>query len=227
MQTLTQKKKKTHIFFLLSFSAHVSYSPHTSHDPIVSRLVRSCHTKCISNRYAEPDLNKGESVCVDRSASHLSLLLSPLHLFFLAFQSWWADESFSLMMVMIFVLFFFFWLWSINWWISCVDKFFNVNAKVGERMQAKGSAASTNPTQSLFWWSWSWYPTHARIPNIIFALLKTMTHRLTSIVIRMVSVPIISPQRPSHTMCSREGSIATPMKVGRRTLACAIAHQYE
>ena len=29
-------------------------------------LVRSCHNKCVSPRYAEPDLNKGESVCIDR-----------------------------------------------------------------------------------------------------------------------------------------------------------------
>lgn len=43
----------------------------------------SCHTKCIATRYAEPDLNKGESVCVDR----------------------------------------------------CVAKFFEVNKKVGERLQ--------------------------------------------------------------------------------------------
>ena len=27
---------------------------------------RSCHAKCISTRYAEGDLNKGESVCIDR-----------------------------------------------------------------------------------------------------------------------------------------------------------------
>ncbi|KAF9014950.1 Tim10/DDP family zinc finger-domain-containing protein [Cyathus striatus] len=31
-----------------------------------SRMVQSCHAKCISTRYAEADLNKGESVCVDR-----------------------------------------------------------------------------------------------------------------------------------------------------------------
>jgi hypothetical protein len=31
-----------------------------------SCLVRSCHTKCVSPRYAEPDLSKGESVCIDR-----------------------------------------------------------------------------------------------------------------------------------------------------------------
>lgn len=27
---------------------------------------RACHSKCISARYAEADLNKGESVCIDR-----------------------------------------------------------------------------------------------------------------------------------------------------------------
>lgn len=31
-----------------------------------NRLVNSCHAKCISERYAEPDLNKGEGVCIDR-----------------------------------------------------------------------------------------------------------------------------------------------------------------
>ena len=49
----------------------------------------SCHAKCISPRYAEADLNKGESVCVDR----------------------------------------------------CVAKFFEVNRKVGERMQQLGANA--------------------------------------------------------------------------------------
>lgn len=33
---------------------------------IFNRLVSTCHTKCISTRYAEGDLNKGESVCIDR-----------------------------------------------------------------------------------------------------------------------------------------------------------------
>lgn len=33
---------------------------------VFNRLVDSCHAKCISTRYAEGDLNKGESVCVDR-----------------------------------------------------------------------------------------------------------------------------------------------------------------
>ncbi|KDR84772.1 hypothetical protein GALMADRAFT_233113 [Galerina marginata CBS 339.88] len=31
-----------------------------------NRMVQSCHAKCISTRYAEADLNKGESVCIDR-----------------------------------------------------------------------------------------------------------------------------------------------------------------
>ncbi|KAG5639305.1 hypothetical protein H0H81_004507 [Sphagnurus paluster] len=31
-----------------------------------NRMVSSCHAKCISTRYAEEDLNKGESVCIDR-----------------------------------------------------------------------------------------------------------------------------------------------------------------
>lgn len=34
---------------------------------IFDRLVRSCHTKCISDSYREGELNKGEGVCVDRS----------------------------------------------------------------------------------------------------------------------------------------------------------------
>ncbi|KAA1086216.1 protein transporter tim10 [Puccinia graminis f. sp. tritici] len=56
---------------------------------LFNRLVRSCHGKCIGNRYLEADLTKGESTCIDR----------------------------------------------------CVDKFFNVNTKVGERIQAKGAAS--------------------------------------------------------------------------------------
>jgi len=31
-----------------------------------SRMVRTCHEKCVGQRYHEPTLNKGESVCVDR-----------------------------------------------------------------------------------------------------------------------------------------------------------------
>ncbi|CAO1631201.1 unnamed protein product [Sympodiomycopsis kandeliae] len=33
---------------------------------IFNNLVSSCHSKCISTRYLEGDLNKGESVCIDR-----------------------------------------------------------------------------------------------------------------------------------------------------------------
>ncbi|KAF2470972.1 putative mitochondrial intermembrane space translocase subunit Tim10 [Lindgomyces ingoldianus] len=31
-----------------------------------TRLVQSCSKKCIDNSYREADLNKGESVCLDR-----------------------------------------------------------------------------------------------------------------------------------------------------------------
>ncbi|TFK41380.1 Tim10/DDP family zinc finger-domain-containing protein, partial [Crucibulum laeve] len=34
-----------------------------------NRMVQSCHAKCISSRYADADLNKGESVCIDRCVS--------------------------------------------------------------------------------------------------------------------------------------------------------------
>ncbi|KAI0042670.1 hypothetical protein FA95DRAFT_1564092 [Auriscalpium vulgare] len=33
---------------------------------IFNRIVSTCHAKCISTRYAEGDLTKGESVCIDR-----------------------------------------------------------------------------------------------------------------------------------------------------------------
>jgi len=59
-----------------------------------NRLVNSCHAKCIQpnpmqHRYAEPELQKGEAVCIDR----------------------------------------------------CTAKYFEVNKKIGERMQAMGAAA--------------------------------------------------------------------------------------
>ncbi|CAD6886580.1 unnamed protein product [Tilletia controversa] len=57
---------------------------------VFNRLVSSCHSKCVGKTYHEADLNKGESVCIDR----------------------------------------------------CVAKFFTVNAKVGERMQAVGGQAA-------------------------------------------------------------------------------------
>ncbi|KAF9480458.1 hypothetical protein BDN70DRAFT_774133, partial [Pholiota conissans] len=34
-----------------------------------NKMVSSCMTKCVSTRFAEPDLNKGESVCIDRCVS--------------------------------------------------------------------------------------------------------------------------------------------------------------
>ncbi|KAL8278628.1 hypothetical protein RQP46_008920 [Phenoliferia psychrophenolica] len=33
---------------------------------LFNRIVSSCHAKCISTRYAEPEINKGEGVCIDR-----------------------------------------------------------------------------------------------------------------------------------------------------------------
>ncbi|KAF8735743.1 hypothetical protein AX14_001533 [Amanita brunnescens Koide BX004] len=34
-----------------------------------NRMVSSCYAKCISQRFAEGDLNKGENVCIDRCVS--------------------------------------------------------------------------------------------------------------------------------------------------------------
>lgn len=65
---------------------------------VFNRLVSSCHAKCINTRYAEGDLNKGESVCIDR----------------------------------------------------CVGKFFEVNKKVGEKLQAMGANAAGGASQSAF-----------------------------------------------------------------------------
>lgn len=57
---------------------------------LFNRIVSSCHAKCISTRYAEPELNKGEAVCVDRYVSPflLSLLrFVPEILFFFLFPA--------------------------------------------------------------------------------------------------------------------------------------------
>ncbi|KAH7883892.1 Tim10/DDP family zinc finger-domain-containing protein [Phlebopus sp. FC_14] len=64
---------------------------------VFNRIVSSCHSKCISSRYAEGDLNKGESVCIDR----------------------------------------------------CVAKFFEVNKKVGEKMQNAGANAQSTGATSF------------------------------------------------------------------------------
>jgi import inner membrane translocase subunit TIM10 len=32
-------------------------------------MVDVCHSKCIPSTYQEPELNKGESVCIDRCVS--------------------------------------------------------------------------------------------------------------------------------------------------------------
>ncbi|TFK57441.1 hypothetical protein OE88DRAFT_1691157 [Heliocybe sulcata] len=65
---------------------------------VYNRLVESCHAKCISPRYSEGDLNKGESVCIDR----------------------------------------------------CVAKFFEVNKKVGEKLQSLGPGAGGGAGGSAF-----------------------------------------------------------------------------
>ncbi|ODQ53492.1 hypothetical protein SAICODRAFT_56325 [Saitoella complicata NRRL Y-17804] len=36
---------------------------------LFNRLVSSCHAKCIPPKYGEGELNKGESVCIDRCVS--------------------------------------------------------------------------------------------------------------------------------------------------------------
>lgn len=36
---------------------------------ILNRIIQSCSKKCIPTDYREPDLNKGESVCLDRCVS--------------------------------------------------------------------------------------------------------------------------------------------------------------
>jgi import inner membrane translocase subunit TIM10 len=36
---------------------------------VLSRLVQSCSKKCVDTTYREGDLNKGESVCLDRCVS--------------------------------------------------------------------------------------------------------------------------------------------------------------
>ncbi|KAG8220081.1 putative import inner membrane translocase [Butyriboletus roseoflavus] len=64
---------------------------------VFNRIVASCHNKCISPRYTEGDLNKGESVCIDR----------------------------------------------------CVAKFFEVNKKVGEKMQSAGANAQATGATSF------------------------------------------------------------------------------
>lgn len=75
---------------------------------LFTRIVSSCHQKCISTRYAEPELNKGESVCVDRSVPPLSL----------------SCERTPLMLTLPHLPH------------RCVAKYFAVNEKVQERLQA-------------------------------------------------------------------------------------------
>jgi len=61
---LTISSQVGHDHGLLQSCYVVRYSPSISnfHSP----FNRSCHSKCVGTRYADPDLNKGESVCIDR-----------------------------------------------------------------------------------------------------------------------------------------------------------------
>lgn len=84
------------------FNKLVSYASSCPYHQRLMRLTiflwcRSCHSKCIGTRYSEPDLNKGESVCVDR----------------------------------------------------CVAKFFEVNKKVGERLQTSEYKSSSRTARTL------------------------------------------------------------------------------
>lgn len=61
-----------HLNWMRPWPRYVAHKTHSQLDMITdvfNRLVESCHAKCISPRYAEADLNKGESVCVDRYVS--------------------------------------------------------------------------------------------------------------------------------------------------------------
>ena len=42
-----------------------------------SRLSSVCHKKCIAPKYREADLQKGESVCIAVSYTHLTLPTTP------------------------------------------------------------------------------------------------------------------------------------------------------
>jgi import inner membrane translocase subunit TIM10 len=37
------------------------------------RLTTACHKKCIAPKYREPDLQKGEAVCIDRNSEDITL----------------------------------------------------------------------------------------------------------------------------------------------------------
>lgn len=59
---------------------------------VFNRLVNSCHAKCISEKYLEGDLNKGEGVCIDRcTAKFFEVSLSGL-----SFWSFFRSFSISL-----------------------------------------------------------------------------------------------------------------------------------
>ncbi|ORX69327.1 hypothetical protein K493DRAFT_257532 [Basidiobolus meristosporus CBS 931.73] len=59
----------------MSFGSYNSYNPQNVAiaeqeiemvTDLYNRILDSCHQKCIPSNYADGDLNKGESVCIDR-----------------------------------------------------------------------------------------------------------------------------------------------------------------
>lgn len=97
---------------------------------LFNRIVNSCHAKCISTRYAEPELNKGEAVCVDRSAlslpprSHSHAVHSPKFLFF-SFNKSLFSRRLRVELTQVGPL-------NDN---RCVAKYFAINEKVQDRLQ--------------------------------------------------------------------------------------------
>jgi hypothetical protein len=64
----------SHAIFTRSLIAIARYAPrsfvyHQADSFHSSSLVKSCTSKCIDPSYREADLNKGESVCLDRCVS--------------------------------------------------------------------------------------------------------------------------------------------------------------
>lgn len=61
---------------------------------VFNRLVNSCHAKCISEKYLEGDLNKGEGVCIDRcTAKFFEVSLWRFAAVSLFFFSTWSSSS--------------------------------------------------------------------------------------------------------------------------------------
>ena len=64
----TEVEMISDMFNRYHFPAYSTTTPQVS-DTIYPRLSQSCTSKCIPPEYREADLNKGESVCLDRCVS--------------------------------------------------------------------------------------------------------------------------------------------------------------